>query len=421
MLLQQAQFIQNMDLRILYLQDVLSNFRDNEVAIYEAGVHTGWLLKMLESERNKFSMILDHDPDVIGTTQFGLPVHTLEDALHRGIKAIIISSTNEALIYHHIKLVAELGVMVIRLYSGEAQEIGEILKLNRLHNLVDDHNIYQFVDRRKNSKKVLVILAGYKSYLWPYTLERVARYAPSDLDICLCSSGIYSAELDKMAENRQWSYLHTTVNEVALIQNIAILNHPEAEWIYKLDEDIFITENYFNKLLDGYLHIQEEGLYDPGFVAPLLNVNGYSHVEFLKIIGKGAEYKERFGEFKHAANRIKCHHDGQAAKWIWEQSLPLDKVSNEVSANGFSYTVIPHRFSIGAILLRRELWSNLGGFKMAPREGVMGLDEEDLCHKCVEQSKVMCSIQNILCGHFSFYPQEATMKEFLLNNEELFK
>ncbi|MBP5973261.1 hypothetical protein HW132_11070 [Brasilonema sp. CT11] len=38
---------------------------------------------------------------------------------------------------------------------------------------------------------------------------------------------------------------------------LAIAVHKQAKWIYKLDEDIFISEAFFDSLLEGYLHIKD--------------------------------------------------------------------------------------------------------------------------------------------------------------------
>jgi len=272
---------------------------------------------------------------------------------------------------------------------------------------------HTFIDRSKGSKKLLIVLAGYKSFLWPLTLNRLTKFVPADLDVCIVSSGLYSAHLDEWAASQGWSYLYTKNNKVALGQNLAIAKHTQAQWIYKLDEDIFISENFFELLLKGYLRIKEEGLYNPGFCAPLININGYSYIKFLKIMNAEAEYKAKFNELKHAANWIKAQNNGEAARWLWEKSLPFDQVAQHVMSENFGYSAVPHRFSIGAILFERELWESIGGFKVPLTEGVLGIDEEYLCKECIEMSRVMLVIHNVFAGHFAFGTQEDAMKEYL--------
>lgn len=272
---------------------------------------------------------------------------------------------------------------------------------------------YTFINRSKGSQRLLIILAGYKEFLWPLTLERLTKFVPSDVDVCILSAGLYSAALAELAERHGWSYLYTKANKVALVQNLAITVHPQAKWIYKMDEDIFISEGFFDSLLEGYLHIQKEGLYNPGFCAPVINVNGYSYITFLKSIAADEEYRNKFGELKRAANGIKAQSDGEAAKWLWQKSLPFDEVANNVRSQPFTYSAVPHRFSIGAILFERELWQTLGGFRNSFNEGVLGLDEEHLCKDCIHLSRPMLVIHNVFAGHFSFGPQEPAMREYL--------
>ena len=272
---------------------------------------------------------------------------------------------------------------------------------------------YTFIDRSRGTQNLLILLAGYKSYLWPLTLSRVTKFVPSDTDVCVVSSGLYSAPLADLAMSCGWSYLHTKDNKVALVQNLAIAHHPDAKWIYKMDEDIFIPENFFELLMEGYLRIEQENSYNLGFCAPLININGYSYISFLKAIGADGEYRAKFGELKHAASGIKAHSDGEAAKWLWEKSLPFDEVASHFASHSFEYSVVPHRFSIGAILFKRELWETIGGFPVPLKTGGLGMDEEYLCKSCVNLSQVMAVIHNVFVGHFSFFPQEAAMKEYL--------
>lgn len=280
-------------------------------------------------------------------------------------------------------------------------------------NRLNFNGAHTFIDRSTGSDRMLLLLAGYKSFLWPLTLARITKFVPPDVDVCIVSSGLYSEDLAKMAADHGWSYLYTKLNKVSLVQNLAILKHPKAKWIYKLDEDIFISENFFEKLLEGYLYVKNEGLYDPGFCSPLLNINGYSYISFLKMINADDEYKAKFGEFKHAARDIKACDNGEAAKWLWEKSLPFDNVAQYIASQPFKYSASPHRFSIGAILFEREFWEAMGGFRVSLKEGCLGIDEGYLCQNCIEMSRVMVVIHNVFAGHYSFFLQASAMKEYL--------
>ncbi len=271
---------------------------------------------------------------------------------------------------------------------------------------------YTFIDRSKGSQRLVIILAGYKEFLWSLTLDRIARFVPSDIDVCIMSSGLYSARLAELAECHGWSYIYTKVNKVSLVQNLAITVHNPAQGIYKLDEDIFISEGFFDSLLEGYLRIKEERLYNPGFCAPVINVNSYSYITFLRSIAVDEEYRDKFGELTYAAD-MKAFSDGEAAKWLWQKSLPFDEVASYIASQPFSYSAVPHRFNIGAILFERELWQAVGGLRTGLINGGLGLDEEHLCKDCIDINRQILVVHNIFTGHFSFGPQTAAMTKYL--------
>jgi hypothetical protein len=271
---------------------------------------------------------------------------------------------------------------------------------------------HRFDDRSRGSERLLVVLAGYKPHLWPYTLARLERQVPDSLDVCIVSPGVDRPELDALAERNGWSRVVTQKNALSLAQNLAIRHHPAARLIHKLDEDIFIGDGYFEALETGFEGVRSEGRFRPGFAAPVLNVNGFSYRTFLETLGLEDAYQERFGELRQSSGWVKAQNDGTAARWLWEHSLPVEDIAARFAALPFAYSPLPHRFSIGAILFERELWDDIGGFVTVPGGGV-GDDEEQLCRECLNLSRVGVVIHNVFAGHFSFGEQDAEMRAAL--------
>ncbi len=267
----------------------------------------------------------------------------------------------------------------------------------------------QFADRSRGSSRLVIVLVGYKPDLWPLTLARIARFVPDDFDVCLASSGRRVKALEELSAQHGWSYLSTNLNEVSTVQNLAIEKHPAARYIFKLDEDIFIGEGYFEAMLKGHLAVSQAGLHKPGISAPVINVNGYGYIEFLKELGMSREYADKFGELRQAADRIHAHHDGEAALWLWERSLPFDEVAQRFANLEFKYSTCPHRFSIGAILFERSFWVAMAGLAVSEHPGTLGYDEEILCKYCLNSSEVIVVLHNVFAGHFAFGPQNQTM------------
>jgi hypothetical protein len=288
-----------------------------------------------------------------------------------------------------------------------------------LAHIRDYGSKYTFIDRRLNKPTLVVILAGYKSYLWSATLARLEKHAPPDADLCIASAGTYSKELADFCARAGWSYLSVKRNAPGVALNRAIALHPSADFIYKIDEDIFVGQKFFQLLHAGYEHAWRDSFLEPGFCAPVLNVNGISYRAFLRELGHESEYQREFGELIIRCSELPVHNDPKASWWLWQRTLPFDEKSERFSNLLGRYSICSTRFSIGAILFRRSFIEKVGGFKSSWHSGVLGVDEDMLCRDCISKSRPMYIIESALAGHFSFYPQEIFMRERLADMARL--
>ncbi len=283
---------------------------------------------------------------------------------------------------------------------------------------------YKFVNRGRGEKNVCIILAGYKSFVWDTVFPRIKQFAPANLDICVVSSGLYSDVLAELCEKNGWSYLSTTRNNVSVAQNIAIDLFQDAEYIYKLDEDIFVTKGYFETLLHTYETVAREGEYDVGFVAPLIPINGYGHLRLLKRLNLTQEYTQRFERpiyASYAARQIEGN--PETAKFFWGEGdvFPhIDALAAMLQKDPFAYTACPVRFSIGAILFSRATWEKLGMFPVVKGPG-MGIDESEFCAYCIKESQAIIVSENTVVGHLSFGKQNAAMQAYYTEHKERFE
>lgn len=283
-----------------------------------------------------------------------------------------------------------------------------------------------FVDRGSGHGRLLLVVAGHKPLLWPYVLPRLRRYSDDlDVDACVVCPGVTDeayATLSDFCEEYSWSILRTTVNQLCLAQNLAIAHFTDAEYVFKVDEDMFVTRMWMPLLEECLARVEREMHYQVGFVAPLIPVNGYGYRVFLELFDLLEEYCDRFPGLPpiSACMGVGAHHEGAVAEWLWRRSSPLDEVAEKLRNSPPAYSICPHRFSIGAILFRRQLWKELGGFVVAP-EGQLGHEETQLCNYCMDQSRAIIVSHNCLCGHFSFFPQYQHMLKLLLNEPWLFQ
>ncbi|GAB6159947.1 hypothetical protein [Howardella ureilytica] len=307
-----------------------------------------------------------------------------------------------------------------------------------------------FIDRSNGKKAMCMVLAGCKEKLFPHTLKRLKMFEHDKVDIVIVSSGKYVAELDDICKGYKWSYLWTKENDVSLVQNIAIMNHPKAKYIFKLDEDIFITKDYFDKMFTAYAHckygvktkkdafkklgfIRDDGVlenpnvepveYNPGFIAPLIPLNGFGMVRIVKKLDAVSQYEKRFGSHP-MYHELRVFEDPEMAKFLWGDDgvIPhVDDMNNKFGIDPLTESACATRFSIGAIMFERMLWRKMGGFKVIPLNHRLGIDEEQINAFCVNTGHPMMVSENIVVGHFSFGHQTEAMYEYMDEHPEIFK
>lgn len=281
-----------------------------------------------------------------------------------------------------------------------------------------------FENRKKDMNKMCIILAGYKPFLYDVIFKRIKKFIPNDIDVCIVSSGIYDKQLSKIAESNNWSYLSVKKNCVTLSQNMAISLFEKAKYIYKLDEDIFVTKNYFETLMKTYKDCIKNGCYKVGFVAPLIPVNGYGNYKILERFDCLSYYENNYEKPLFATGRDRMvENNPEVAKFFWgeKNKLPhLDEMNKIVNKDNFSYNACPIRFSIGAILFKRETWEDFGMFEVQ-NNSCMGLDEGQFCNYCMDNSKAIIVSNNVVVGHLSFGNQNKPMKKYFLSNKKKFE
>ncbi len=272
-----------------------------------------------------------------------------------------------------------------------------------------------------------MVLAGYKPELWHAVFGRLKAWLPEDTDVCVMTSGCMVPTLVDLCAQNGWSYLSTRENRLTRIQNLAIWLHPAAQYIYKLDEDIFLTQGCLEQLYRTYCQAAEELKYEIAFAAPLIPVNGYGYVRVLEKCGLLEDWERRFGKAVYTDG--KHHHtaiaeQGVAARYMWGevQSVlrDIDALARKFAQEPEAYTICPIRFSIGIILFSRQSWMEWGLFPVDWTVG-MGLDEEHIAHICMYHGKVAVVSENALAGHLAFGTQTKEMLAYYRENRSLFE
>lgn len=278
---------------------------------------------------------------------------------------------------------------------------------------------YEFINRSNESENLLLILAGFQEYYWEGVLGRVKlnqNQFEENIDICICVPGESGSELKKFAERYNWSFLRINDDLLAQAQNTAIMLHPNARWIYKIDEDIIISENYFKKLKKSYASAQEQLNTKIGVISPLLNVNACGVSSFLNTLEITGKFESQFGKLRIGLEEY-IHKNPDVAKWLWERSVPFDAVSKKIEVlNSGKVKVCPYRLSIGAILFTREFWEEIGCFQVSGI-GYMGIEEEQVNAYCVNKMYSVVMALDTFAGHLGFFSQKEICKIFYEENK----
>ena len=281
-----------------------------------------------------------------------------------------------------------------------------------------------FDDRRTGARVVVAMLAGYKRELWPLVFPRLKAALP-EADVCLVSPGLRDEALSDLCRREGWSYLGTATNDVSLAQNLCFRLHDRAEMIIKLDEDMFILPNTISDLLAEYRRIKTEGKVDPGFVAPMIPLNGFCYRYLLEMLGLLDEYEGRFGTARLATAGLPIHTSPLAARWIWERTAPLEDLAERLRGMKRRELLSPIQFSIGIIAFERTFWEQIGYFsvpryKHVLKMSTLGGDEACLCTGAMVHSRPIVVTTSTVAGHFSFGPQYTAMTALLQSNPEIF-
>lgn len=284
---------------------------------------------------------------------------------------------------------------------------------------------HEFVDRRRRATTAVIILAGYKQPLWPSVFPRLEKNIPPDTDVCLMSAGKDDPELRRLAATNEWSYLSTSLNDVSLIQNLAISRHPEAETVVKIDEDVLLPDRTIADLIEFHDRVKSAGIVNPAFTAPMLNINGFCYRELLEVLGLLDDFERTFGPARIATRGVAATESVEAARWIWERTGPIDRTASVLREQEPRIRMSSIQFSIGLIVFDRSFWNDIGCLPVFRRrhaigESTLGADEEHLCGQAVATGRPMVVAPHIFAGHFSFGRQYDGVLDLLRRQPDLF-
>lgn len=263
---------------------------------------------------------------------------------------------------------------------------------------------YRFTDRRQHKGKMLYVLAGYKPYLWKDVFSRIDAYLPTDVEVCVLSSGKYLPQLEDYCEQYGWSYLSTTRNNICCITNIMMKIYNDVEYVFKMDEDIYLTEGAFEGLESCYHKLEKERRYEIGMVGAFIPINSFCIYKFLNEVGKYDDFVEKYGWINDG-----CMYDEQLRRkpginaYIWNETGDIDAFARNHRSMEPGVYDVNVRYMIGFVLYKRSLWESIGGLRVMAGKGSGDEgDEGQFLSHCFLTSKAVFVAKNVVVGHFSY-------------------
>lgn len=288
--------------------------------------------------------------------------------------------------------------------------------------LLDNYRLY---DRFSNARSLLLIIAGHKPFLWRSVFSRVNAFCPPEVDVLIVSPGVYANQLSSICERHGWSYLSTFTNHVGISQNIAISLASNYEYIFKMDEDMFLTQDLLSRLLRLHTYLEKNGPFDVGFVAPLIPINGYGHYRLLSRLSLTHDYESRFGPCRPTSGTKSptCFTKNPSIPlFFWRDATSIadiDALAHTLRSETISYSICPIRFSIGLILFKRDIIINMGYFHRTFGNGV-SFDEIQLNSYCQTNSLACYVDETSVAGHLCYGPQTQGIIKYYLDNQDKF-
>lgn len=284
---------------------------------------------------------------------------------------------------------------------------------------------YRVEGKIQNKPNMMFALAGYKPYLWDDVFFRFKTFETPDLEICIASSGKYCPELSKICQDNGWIYISTTLNNVCVITNIILREFSKAEYIFKLDEDIYIPKNYFTDMLAAYKTIESDNPdYELAYICPVLPLGFYGMHDFLVEKNALTKYEERFGQHKRGGSALNSafRNNKGVDAFIWETIESFDICAASYAKKPFEYEIAPLRTGIATILFKRKFWNDLGCLTRYKGIGVgTNGDEGQITSFCALNFRACFCVKNILVGHFAFGGAEPDVLKLKERKPEIFK
>lgn len=182
---------------------------------------------------------------------------------------------------------------------------------------------------------------------------------------------------------------------VANLQNEVVRRYPNRLY-YKIDEDVFVPQNWHKRLRAAYEQFQGGDL---ALVTPVIPNNGMGSYHILKMFPC---LQERFHEHLTDDCDGRIWRDPYAAEWLIREFIDLEdsnaRMMDAVDSGADRCVTFAKRFSINCLLYDYRHWEQMGGIPD---------DEEPAWGQWVpDHGKYNVLVRDLLVQHYSFFVQQ---------------
>lgn len=220
-----------------------------------------------------------------------------------------------------------------------------------------------------NNKIPILLIVHNRSNLLPKVLDRLIKFTNlNEFEIwILDNASRNSTKKIISAYAEKYKFLNVfsqKFNQISIIQN-SIICKLKRDLYIKLDDDILVTKNWH----DSFTNVYERNKNDISVGSVVIPINGFGWIPFLEIINCKKEFQLAFKSIRlmQGCTEPAIWNNNEVCEFIWKKCIKLDRtaetfINNQI--NGFNDLVVPHRYSIGAIIFSHKFWEMMGGWKV---------------------------------------------------------
>ena len=219
------------------------------------------------------------------------------------------------------------------------------------------------------NKIPIFLITHNRPYLLPKVLNRLIKFTNLDkFEIWILDNASKpSTKKIIAAYTEKYKFINVFAqefNQISIIQN-SIIDKLKRDLYIKLDDDILVTKNWH----DSFINVYQRNNKDISIGSVIIPINGFGWVPFLEIMNLKEEFKSKFNgiELIQGCTEPAVWNNPKVCEFIWGKCLSLDKTAQsflDIQNNDYNDLVVPHRYSIGAIIFAHKFWEKMGGWNV---------------------------------------------------------